>query len=125
MVRLTGASHLVLLPRILGMSRSKKPDALQGTLDLLVLKTLSRGPHHGYAIAAHIQQVTTDALRVEEGSLYPALHRMDQAGWIAAHLQQLRDGSGHRLTCCRSNSVHAVVAAGQVRRRIEPECCAP
>ena len=61
------------------MRRSKKPDALQGTLDLLVLKTLSRGPHHGYAIAAHIQQVTTDALRVEEGSLYPALHRMDQA----------------------------------------------
>jgi PadR family transcriptional regulator, regulatory protein PadR len=67
------------------MSRkTKKPDALQGTLDLLVLKTLSSEPQHGYAIAARIQQVTGDALRVEEGSLYPALHRMEQAGWIAA-----------------------------------------
>src|SRR5262245_13633710 len=63
---------------------AKKPDALQGTLDLLVLKTLSREPQHGYGIAACIQQVTDDALRVEEGSLYPALHRMEQAGWIAA-----------------------------------------
>jgi transcriptional regulator len=62
----------------------KKPDALQGTLDLLLLKTLSREPQHGYSIAARIQQITDDALRVEEGSLYPALHRMEQAGWIAA-----------------------------------------
>ena len=68
-----------MLPR-----RAKKPDALQGTLDLLVLKTLSREPQHGYGIAARIQQITDDALRVEEGSLYPALHRMEQAGWIAA-----------------------------------------
>jgi PadR family transcriptional regulator PadR len=64
--------------------KGKKPDALQGTLDLLLLKTLSREPQHGYSIAARIQQVTDDALRVEEGSLYPALHRMEQAGWIAA-----------------------------------------
>jgi len=64
--------------------KKKKPDALQGTLDLVVLKTLSREPQHGYSIAARIQQVTDDALRVEEGSLYPALHRMEQAGWIAA-----------------------------------------
>src|SRR5262252_10270180 len=64
--------------------RVKKPDALQGTLDLLVLKILSRSPQHGYGIAARIQQITNDALRVEEGSLYPALHRMEQAGWIAA-----------------------------------------
>jgi PadR family transcriptional regulator len=64
--------------------RTKKPDALLGTLDLLVLKTLSREPQHGYGIAARIQQVTGDALRVEEGSLYPALHRMEEAGWIAA-----------------------------------------
>lgn len=64
--------------------KAKKPDALQGTLDLLVLKILSRGPHHGYGIAARIQQITADTLRVEEGSLYPALHRMDQAGWISA-----------------------------------------
>ena len=62
----------------------KKPDALQGTLDLLVLKTLSRGPQHGYGIAAFVQDASDDMLRVEEGSLYPALHRMEQAGWIAA-----------------------------------------
>ena len=62
-----------------------KNDVLQGTLTLLVLKTLaSRGALHGYAISAHIQQVSSDALRVEEGSLYPALHRMEQDGWIAA-----------------------------------------
>jgi PadR family transcriptional regulator PadR len=61
-----------------------KPDVLQGTLDLLILKTLSRGRQHGYGIAVHIQTVSQDALRVEEGSLYPALHRMEQDGWIRA-----------------------------------------
>ena len=69
------------------LRRAKKPDALQGTLDLLVLNTLSHGPQHGYGIAAHVQQVSNDLLRVEEGSLYPALHRMEQAGWIAAEWQ--------------------------------------
>ncbi len=59
-------------------------DVLQGTLDLLVLKTLLRGPMHGYGIAVHIQQVSGDVLRVEEGSLYPALHRIEQTGWIGA-----------------------------------------
>jgi len=58
-------------------------DVLQGTLDLLILKTLgSRGPIHGYGIVTHIQQVTENVLRVEEGSLYPALHRLDQDGLI-------------------------------------------
>jgi PadR family transcriptional regulator PadR len=66
------------------LRRLRKPDALQGTLDLLVLKTLSRGPQHGYGIAAFVQEASHDMLRVEEGSLYPALHRMEQAGWIAA-----------------------------------------
>jgi PadR family transcriptional regulator, regulatory protein PadR len=60
------------------------PDVLQGTLDLLVLKTLARGPQHGYGIVVHIQQVSEEALRVEEGSLYPALHRIEQAGWISS-----------------------------------------
>jgi PadR family transcriptional regulator PadR len=64
--------------------RTKKTDALQGTLDLLVLTTLRRAPAHGYAIASHIQGVSDDLLRVEEGSLYPALHRMTHAGWITA-----------------------------------------
>jgi transcriptional regulator len=57
---------------------------LQGTLDLLVLKTLSWGPRHGYAIARRIEEATDDALRIEEGSLYPALYRMERRGWIDA-----------------------------------------
>jgi transcriptional regulator len=61
---------------------SAKTDILQGTLTLLVLKTLSRGPAHGYAISQHIQTVSHELLRVEEGSLYPALHRMEQEGWL-------------------------------------------
>jgi transcriptional regulator len=62
-----------------------KNDILQGTLALIVLRTLdSQGPMHGYAITAHIQRVSADLLRVEEGSLYPALHRMAQDGWLRA-----------------------------------------
>src|ERR1700750_208829 len=57
---------------------------LQGTLDLLVLKTLSWGPRHGYAIARRIEEATGDALRIEEGSLYPALYRMERRGWIGS-----------------------------------------
>src|SRR4051812_45180061 len=63
----------------------QKNDILQGTLALLVLKSLeAQGPMHGYAITSHIQKVSADLLRVEEGSLYPALHRMQQDGWLAA-----------------------------------------
>lgn len=61
-----------------------KNDLLQGTLTLLVLKTLVRGPLHGYGITCHIQMISKDMLRVEEGSLYPALHRMEQDGWVNA-----------------------------------------
>src|SRR5229473_66400 len=59
-------------------------DVLQGALDLLILTTLVRGPMHGYGIAVHIQQVSQETLRVEEGSLYPALHRIEQTGWISS-----------------------------------------
>jgi len=60
-------------------------DRLQGTLDLLVLKSLaSRGTMHGYGLTMHIQNIAGDVLRLEEGSLYPALHRMTQEGWISA-----------------------------------------
>ena len=61
-----------------------KMDLLQGTLDVLILKTLSWGPLHGYAVVRWIAQRTEDALRIEEGALYPALHRMEQKGWIEA-----------------------------------------
>lgn len=57
---------------------------LQGSLNLLILKTLSRGPLHGYGITNHIQQISGEVLQVEEGSLYPALHRMEQEGWITS-----------------------------------------
>lgn len=62
-----------------------KPDSLQGSLDLLVLKILSRRPRlHGYAIMSAIKESSGEVLRAEEGSLYPALHRMEEAGWIRA-----------------------------------------
>ena len=63
--------------------RTRNSDILQGTLALLVLKTLQMGPMHGWGITLHIQQISQNILRVEEGSLYPALHRMGQAGWIS------------------------------------------
>lgn len=59
-------------------------DRLHGTLDALVLKTLSWGPRHGYAIARWLEEATSDAIQVEEGSLYPALYRMEKRGWIEA-----------------------------------------
>jgi PadR family transcriptional regulator PadR len=61
-----------------------KNDNLQGALDLLVLKSLEQGPMHGWGITLHIQRVSNEVLRVEEGSLYPALHRMEQERWIAS-----------------------------------------
>jgi PadR family transcriptional regulator PadR len=64
---------------------ARKNDILQGTLALLVLQTLAPGRKmHGYAITAHIQDISDQLLRVEEGSLYPALHRMEQEGWVRA-----------------------------------------
>src|ERR1041385_5536511 len=59
-------------------------ELLQGTLDLLILRTLLAGPSHGHAIAKHIQRTSEDLLQVETGSLYPALHRLEARGWIAA-----------------------------------------
>ena len=67
---------------------SRKPpsrvDLLQGTLDVLILRTLLPGPNHGHAIAKHIQRTSEDLFQVETGSLYPALHRLEAKGWIAA-----------------------------------------
>ncbi len=65
------------------MNKSKN-DVLQGTLTLLVLRTLAHDAMHGYGITLHIHRVSNEILRVEEGSLYPALHRMEQEGWISA-----------------------------------------
>ena len=63
---------------------SKPTDLLQGTLDLLIMKTLAPGPMHGWAIAQRIRQMSSEVLQVQQGSLYPALHRLEQQGWIKA-----------------------------------------
>src|ERR1044071_3500978 len=61
---------------------AKPTDLVQGTLDLLILKTISLEPKHGWAIAKRIQQISREALQIQQGSLYPALHRLEQQGWI-------------------------------------------
>jgi transcriptional regulator len=62
----------------------KPTDLVQGTLDLLILRTLATEPKHGWAIAKRIQQISNEVLQVQQGSLYPALHRLEQQGWITA-----------------------------------------
>jgi len=66
------------------MPSTESKDRLHGTLDALVLKTLSWGPRHGYAVARWLEETTGNAIQVEEGSLYPALYRMERKGWIEA-----------------------------------------
>jgi transcriptional regulator len=76
-------------------------DLLQGTLDVLILKTLTVGPMHGWGIAQRIQQLSEDVLRVNQGSLYPALHRLEEEGWIAAEWgvsENNRKAKYYRLT---------------------------
>jgi PadR family transcriptional regulator, regulatory protein PadR len=70
---------------------------LQGTLDLLILRTLLAGPAHGHAIAEHIQRTSEDLLQVETGSLYPALHRLEAKGWIAAFWELSSKGKRARF----------------------------
>jgi PadR family transcriptional regulator PadR len=86
---------------------------LQGTLDALILKTLSRGPRHGYAIARWLEEATEDALRIEEGSLYPALYRMERRGWIEAEwgISELnRKAKFYRLTAVGRAQLEAETA---------------
>jgi PadR family transcriptional regulator PadR len=70
----------------------KPTELVQGTLDLLILKTISLEPKHGWAIAKRIQQVSREILQVQQGSLYPALHRLEQQGWIKAHWAETETG---------------------------------
>ena len=70
----------------------KPTDLVQGTLDLLILKTISLEPKHGWAIARRIQQVSREALQIQQGSLYPALHRLEQQGWIEAEWRPTETG---------------------------------
>jgi len=83
------------------MAKTSKNDLLQGTLDLLILKTLALGAQHGWAISQRIQQMSADVLRVQQGSLYPALHRLEDQGLIASAwgMSELRrEAKFYRLT---------------------------
>jgi PadR family transcriptional regulator PadR len=70
---------------------SDRIELLQGTLDMLILRTLQFGPAHGHEIAKHIQRTTEDVLQVEHGSLYPALHRLERKGWLASKWETAKD----------------------------------
>ena len=89
----------------------KPSDLVQGTLDLLILKTLSLEPMHGWAIAKRIQQVSGEVLQVQQGSLYPALHRLEQQGWIKAKWAESETG--------RQAKFYSLTAAG--RAQLEKE----
>ena len=86
-------------------------DRLHGTLDALVLKTLSWGPRHGYAIARWLEEKTGDAIQVEEGSLYPALYRMEKRGWIEAAWGMSEIG--------RKAKIYRLTGAGRKQLRLE------
>src|SRR5260221_12823171 len=78
-----------------------KAEFLKGTLDMLVLKVVALGPIHGYAISQRIQQISKDCFQVQQGSLYPALHRLEDRGWLAAEWRQTenrREGQFYTLT---------------------------
>jgi PadR family transcriptional regulator PadR len=89
----------------------KPNDLLQGTLDLLILKTLATEPRHGWAIAKRIQQVSRDVLQVQQGSLYPALHRLEQQGWIKAKWAESETGRQARF--------YSLSAAGRLQLQKE------
>src|ERR1041384_3310157 len=86
----------------MGRQFSERIELFQGTLDMLILRTLIFGPAHGHQIAKHIQRTTEDVLQVEHGSLYPALHRLERKGWVSAKWEtpanQKREFKFYRLT---------------------------
>ncbi len=89
----------------------KPSDLVQGTLDLLILKTIALEPKHGWAIAKRIQQISGDVLQVQQGSLYPALHRLEQRAWIRAKWAETETG--------REAKFYSLTAAG--RKQMEKE----
>jgi PadR family transcriptional regulator, regulatory protein PadR len=91
---------------------SDRVELLQGTLDMLILRTLLFGPAHGHQIAKHIEQSTDDVLRVDHGSLYPALHRLVRNGWIAAKWEKPKDRN-------REFKFYRLTAAGRKQLRVE------
>jgi PadR family transcriptional regulator, regulatory protein PadR len=112
-------------------SRAVKAGLLQGTLDMLILRTLENGAAHGHDISRHLRQTTREVLQVEHGSLYPALHRLEAKGWIAAkwerHTTRNREFKYYRLTAAGRRQLSAehsrwqtlVDAIGRVMRPVE------
>jgi len=91
----------------------KPSDLVQGTLDLLILKTISAEPKHGWSIAKRIEQTSRDVLQVQQGSLYPALHRLEQQGWITAEWKPTETG--------RTAKFYKLTAAGRKQLKKELE----
>jgi PadR family transcriptional regulator, regulatory protein PadR len=91
----------------------KPTDLLQGTLDLLILKTLALEPTHGWGIALRIQQVSGDVLQVQQGSLYPALHRLEHQGWISSKWGESENG--------RRAKYYSLTRAGKLQLERETE----
>jgi PadR family transcriptional regulator, regulatory protein PadR len=91
----------------------KPSDLVQGTLDLLILKTISLEPQHGWAIARRIQQISNEVLQVQQGSLYPALHRLEQQGWIRGKWAESETG--------RQAKFYSLTAAGRTQLEREKQ----
>ena len=89
----------------------KPTDLVQGTLDLLILRTIEHEPKHGWAIAKRIRQVSNEVLRVQQGSLYPALYRLERQGWIAGHWAATETG--------REAKLYSLTNAGQAHLKQE------
>jgi PadR family transcriptional regulator PadR len=91
----------------------EKSDLLQGTLDMLILKVVALGPIHGYAIAQRIRQISKEVLQVQQGSLYPALHRLQKRKWLTAEWQEAESG--------REAKFYRLTAAGRKQLEVEEE----
>jgi PadR family transcriptional regulator PadR len=119
------------MPTIMPTKKTpNRTELLQGTLDMLILRTLLFGPAHGHQIAKHIQRTTDDVLQVEHGSLYPALHRMERKGWIVAKWEMAKDrnrefkyyrltpAGKNRLVCEQSRWKQLAAAVATVLRPV-------
>ena len=95
------------------MAKTAKQDLLQGTLDLLILKTLGLGPQHGWGISQRLQQISREAVQINQGSLYPALHRLEQKRWLTAEWRQSETG--------REAKFYALTRAGRRQLALEKE----
>jgi PadR family transcriptional regulator, regulatory protein PadR len=91
--------------------KSEKSDLLQGTLDMLILKVAAMGPIHGYAISQRIQQISSEVIQVQQGSLYPALHRLENRGWLKAEWGDSETG--------REAKFYSLTKAGKKQLQLE------